>query len=91
MILNESLCTCCFIIGNPAHIHLGKFLISIYSQEISLNGRLIRFHDSPNFNTQEAIKLRSYFFIILEILKANFVQLWLHQLDSKILLISVTQ
>lgn len=67
------------------------FYILAKNKEISLNDRLIRFHDSPNFNTQEAIKLKSYFFIILGILRANFVQLCLHQLDSKILLISVTQ
>ena len=47
------------LIGNPARIYLGKFMILIYYPNICSTD-CVRLHDFPNFNTQEVIKLRSY-------------------------------
>ena len=54
MILNENSRNLYFLIANPPHVSLGKFLILIYCPKYS---QPIRLQDFPIFNTQEAIKL----------------------------------
>ena len=54
MILNENSRNFYFLIANPYHIFLGKFLILTYCPKYS---QPIRLQDFLIFSTQEAIKL----------------------------------